>query len=374
MLALDSGRSLSVGARLRAGPDAVGDDGEGPARRDDARAVRRHLTGRGGSDNPSVGSDNSSGSSDTGIARSDTKYISKNNILTTYWPLARPLLMRSVVNGTTNNQTGGANMFSINRIFFAGAVDFGGGGGVDGERLRRAGARHAAGRRGARRHARWRRASPKMIVAGPARLLHVDVHGHQALNLYSVKRDADGVVQLRGPGALRVRCRSGRREQRAQPRGAGRRGDLPGERGRRRALTSTSRGTRAAGRPRRSRPATRALRAADRIDGDGDDHADAVSSVAGRDQERDANVARRRARGRAARLVRVQGQLDRERRSVAGRALDRDRSAERVDDLLDDPQPQADAAVVAAGRGPLEAAEDALVIVRRRCPGPDRGS
>ena len=45
VLALDSGRSLPERARVRPGPHAVRDDGEGPARRDDARAVRRHLTG-----------------------------------------------------------------------------------------------------------------------------------------------------------------------------------------------------------------------------------------------------------------------------------------------------------------------------------------
>src|SRR4051794_38547954 len=67
--------------------------------------------------------------------------------------------------------------------------------------------------------------------------------------------------------------------------------------------------------------------------------------------------------GRASRLVSVKGQFDLERRSVAGRALDRDRSPQRVDDLFDDPQPEADAAIVAARRGPLEAAEDPLVIV-----------
>ena len=33
-----------------------------------------------------------------------------------------------------------------------------------------------------------------MIVSGPARLLHVDVHGRQSLNVYSVKRGADGKV------------------------------------------------------------------------------------------------------------------------------------------------------------------------------------
>ena len=36
--------------------------------------------------------------------------------------------------------------------------------------------------------------SPKVIVSGPARLLHVDVHGRGSLNVYSVKRAADGTA------------------------------------------------------------------------------------------------------------------------------------------------------------------------------------
>lgn len=36
--------------------------------------------------------------------------------------------------------------------------------------------------------------SPRLVVTGPARLLHVDVHGHRPLNLYSVRRGADGKV------------------------------------------------------------------------------------------------------------------------------------------------------------------------------------
>jgi hypothetical protein len=34
--------------------------------------------------------------------------------------------------------------------------------------------------------------SPKLLVSGSARLLHVDVEGHQTLNVYTVKRDAAG--------------------------------------------------------------------------------------------------------------------------------------------------------------------------------------
>ena len=70
------------------------------------------------------------------------------------------------------------------------------------------------------------------------------------------------------------------------------------------------------------------------------------------------------------RLVRVRGSSTVNVDPVAGRALDRDRAAERVDDLLDDPETETDAAVVAAGRGPLEAAEDALVIVGRDAEAP----
>jgi hypothetical protein len=102
------------------------------------------------------------------------------------------LLIWSAVDGKTNQneQTKGANMFSINRIFFAGAVvsavaaalmasGCAAGGGMN----RAAEVRVATTLEGA---------TPKMIVSGPARLLHVDVHGRQSLNVYSVKRGADG--------------------------------------------------------------------------------------------------------------------------------------------------------------------------------------
>ena len=83
-------------------------------------------------------------------------------------------------------------MFSINRIFFAGAVIsavaavfMASGCGV-------------AGASGMQRAAEVRvattleAANPKMIVSGPARLLHVDVRGHQTLAVYSVKRGVGG--------------------------------------------------------------------------------------------------------------------------------------------------------------------------------------
>ena len=69
--------------------------------------------------------------------------------------------------------------------------------------------------------------------------------------------------------------------------------------------------------------------------------------------------------GRVARLVRGTRQFDGERRSRPGVLSTVDRAPQRIDDLLDDPETQADAAVVAAGRGPLEASEDAFVVVRR---------
>jgi len=81
-------------------------------------------------------------------------------------------------------------MFSINRIFFAGAVVSAvaaalmASGCAVGGSLRQASDVRVA--------TRLEGATPKMIVAGPARLLHVDVHGRQALSLYSVKRAAEG--------------------------------------------------------------------------------------------------------------------------------------------------------------------------------------
>ena len=109
--------------------------------------------------------------------------------------MARPLLLWSVVNGQsdkTNNETGGAKMFSMNRIFIAGAVVsaaaavfMASGCSVAGGMQRTAEVRVAT---------RLEAGSPKMIVSGPARLLHVDVHGRQTLNVYSVKRGTDGKV------------------------------------------------------------------------------------------------------------------------------------------------------------------------------------
>jgi hypothetical protein len=103
--------------------------------------------------------------------------------------------MWSPVKGKTDNgsETGGANMFSINRIFFTGAVISAAAAVLVASGCSVAGA-------GMTRAAEVRVAttleagSPKVIVSGPARLLHVDVHGRQLLNVYSVKRGADGKV------------------------------------------------------------------------------------------------------------------------------------------------------------------------------------
>jgi hypothetical protein len=47
--------------------------------------------------------------------------------------------------------------------------------------------------------------SPKLVVSGPARVLHVDVRGHRAVNVYSVKRGADGSVNCTGAARSDVR-------------------------------------------------------------------------------------------------------------------------------------------------------------------------
>src|SRR5437763_16778293 len=85
-------------------------------------------------------------------------------------------------------------MISINRLFLAGAVACAAAGAFV------ASGCSVAGASGMQRAAEVRVAttleagSPKLIVSGPARLLHVDVHGGQPLSIYSVKRDASGAV------------------------------------------------------------------------------------------------------------------------------------------------------------------------------------
>jgi hypothetical protein len=119
--------------------------------------------------------------------------------------------MRPFVNGKTTTETkaGGTKMISINvnKICFAGAIAsaaaavlLASGCSVAGAGLHRAAeVRIATTLEGA---------SPKLIVAGPARLLHVDVHGRQELSLYSVKRAADGsfnCASVAASGALPLR-------------------------------------------------------------------------------------------------------------------------------------------------------------------------
>ena len=85
-------------------------------------------------------------------------------------------------------------MACINRLFVAAAIACAAAGafvasgcGVAGA----AGMQRAAEVRGATTLAVG---SPQVIVCGPARLLHVNVRGRQALSIYSVKRDANGAV------------------------------------------------------------------------------------------------------------------------------------------------------------------------------------
>jgi hypothetical protein len=83
-------------------------------------------------------------------------------------------------------------MMSINRLFLAGAVAYAGAFLASGCSL--------AGASGMQRAAEVRVAttleagSAKLVVSGPARLLHVDVRGRQPLSIYSVKRGAGGAV------------------------------------------------------------------------------------------------------------------------------------------------------------------------------------
>src|SRR5262245_58786754 len=94
--------------------------------------------------------------------------------------LAHPLLKCLVVNGKTNNQTGGNNMDSINRIFFAGAII------SAAAAIFMASGCAGAGASSMQRAAEVRVAttlvagSQKLMVSGPAQLLHVDVEGHQS--------------------------------------------------------------------------------------------------------------------------------------------------------------------------------------------------
>ena len=123
VLAMDPAARYPSRARLRAGADASATMAEGPARRDDARAVRGHLS--------SFSSDNPSGESNKSFELADDRNLDGREInevktnrygMWARWPI--PCFSGPVVNGTTNNnnERGRANMFSINRVFFAGAV------------------------------------------------------------------------------------------------------------------------------------------------------------------------------------------------------------------------------------------------------------
>src|SRR5262245_10770573 len=83
-------------------------------------------------------------------------------------------------------------MFSINRIFFVGAIGFAIAAAVMASGCSTAGGMQRAAE--VRVATTLDTASPKLVVSGPARLLHVDVRGHQSLSIYSVKRGAGGAV------------------------------------------------------------------------------------------------------------------------------------------------------------------------------------
>ena len=88
---------------------------------------------------------------------------------------------------------------NVNKICFLGAVVS-----AAAAVLMASGCNVAGGGAGLKRAAEVRVATtlegggPKLMVSGPARLLHVDVRGHHAVNVFSVKRGADGSVNCTG--------------------------------------------------------------------------------------------------------------------------------------------------------------------------------
>jgi hypothetical protein len=110
------------------------------------------------------------------------------------------------VNGKTNNQTGGSNMGSINRIFFAGAIISAAAAAVLASGCGVTGASSMQRAAEVRIATTLEAGSPKVIVSGPARLLHVDVQGHQTLNVYTVKRDAGGAANCAARGRAEMRA------------------------------------------------------------------------------------------------------------------------------------------------------------------------
>jgi len=99
---------------------------------------------------------------------------------------------------TTNSQ-----MLSLNRICLAGAVVFAVAAAVMASGCSTAGGMSQAA--DVRVATKLDTGAPaQMIVSGPARLLHVDVHGRQALTVYTVERAADGTVSCDDPARSAV--------------------------------------------------------------------------------------------------------------------------------------------------------------------------
>jgi len=119
--------------------------------------------------------------------------------------------MEAVVNDgtTTETKAGGTKMLSLNlnKICFAGAIAS-----AAAAVLLASGCNVAGAGGGLQRAAEVRVATsldagtPKLVVSGPARLLHVNVYGNQTLNVYSVKRGVDGAVDCAGKTRSAVRA------------------------------------------------------------------------------------------------------------------------------------------------------------------------
>ncbi|HEY7375656.1 MAG TPA: hypothetical protein VIF57_26100 [Polyangia bacterium] len=115
--------------------------------------------------------------------------------------------MPSLVDVMTDSiETGGASMFSFNRICVAGAVIFGV------AAVLMASGCNTTGASGLHRAAEVRVAttlgagSSQLIVSGPARLLHVDVRSRKTLNIYRVKLDATGAADCASAVRSEVRA------------------------------------------------------------------------------------------------------------------------------------------------------------------------
>ena len=97
-------------------------------------------------------------------------------------------------------------MDSINRIFFAGAIISAAAAAVLASGCGVTGAASMQRAAEVRVATTLEAGSPKMIVSGPARLLHVDVEGHQTLNVYTVKRDVAGGASCAAKGRSETRA------------------------------------------------------------------------------------------------------------------------------------------------------------------------